>query len=44
MAYGDTLEAASSAANALVLRTIADRNEHGEATPDDLVVSFDVTT
>ena len=34
MAYGQTREAAVAAAEALALRVLADRLEHGETVPD----------
>jgi predicted RNase H-like HicB family nuclease len=40
MVYGPTRDAALSAAQALALRVLADRLEHGEALPDPLEVSF----
>lgn len=40
MVYGLTREAALSAAQALALRVLADRLEHGEALPEPLEVSF----
>lgn len=40
MVYGPTREAAFSAAQALALRVLADRLEHGEALPEPLEVSF----
>ena len=40
MVYGPTREAALSAAQALALRVLADRLEHGEALPEPLEVSF----
>ena len=40
-AYGPTREAALAAVQALALRVLADRLEHGEAIPDQLMnVSF----
>lgn len=41
LAYGTTREEALAAAEALALRVLADRLEHGEATPEQLSVSFD---
>jgi len=41
MAYGQTREEALTAVQALALRVLADRLEHGEAVPDELLnVSF----
>lgn len=41
MAYGQTRAAALAAVQALALRTMADRLEHNEALPEDLLnVSF----
>jgi predicted RNase H-like HicB family nuclease len=41
MAYGSTREAALSTVQALALRVLADRLDHGEAVPDALMnVSF----
>ena len=41
MAYGQTREEALAAVQALALRVLADRLEHGEAVPDELLnVSF----
>jgi predicted RNase H-like HicB family nuclease len=41
MAYGKTREQALGAAQALALRVLADRLEHGEAVPEQLLnVSF----
>lgn len=42
MAYGKTRELALAAVEALALRVVADRLEHGEATPEQLSVSFAV--
>lgn len=39
-AYGKTRKQAVAAAEALALRVIADRLEHGEATPGEIQVSF----
>ena len=39
-AYGKTKREAMAAAEALALRLIADRLEHGEAVPGELRVSF----
>jgi len=38
--YGDNPEEARAKAQALVLRVVADRLEHGEAGPDLLNISF----
>jgi len=40
MAYGTTPEEAKSRVQALALRVVADRLEHGEAGPDLLSISF----
>ncbi len=40
LAYGDTQEAAVSRVQALALRVIAERLEHGEAGPELLSISF----
>ena len=40
LAYGDTQQAAFSRVQALALRVIAERLEHGEAGPDLLSISF----
>ena len=40
LAYGDTEQAALSRVQALALRVIAERLEHGEAGPDLLSISF----
>ncbi len=40
MAYGDTHEEVRSKVQALALRVVADRLEHGEAGPDFLSISF----
>jgi predicted RNase H-like HicB family nuclease len=40
LAYGDTLEAALSKIQALALRVVAERLEHGEAGPELLSISF----
>lgn len=40
MAYGPTPEAAIAKVQALALRVVADRLEHGEAGPDLLNISF----
>ena len=40
MTYGRTRRQALAAAEALALRVIADRLEHGEALPGDVTVSF----
>ena len=42
MVYGDTREQALAAAEALALRVVADRLEHGEATHEKLSVTFAV--
>lgn len=42
LAYGKTREEALAAVEALALRVVADRLEHGEATPEQLTVSFAV--
>lgn len=44
LAYGKTREQALASAEALALRVMADRLEHGEAAPDQLSVSFDSAT
>lgn len=38
--YGKTRKQALAAAQALALRVIADRLEHGEAVPGEMIVSF----
>ncbi len=38
--YGRTRKQALASAQALALRVIADRLEHGEALPEDVTVSF----
>lgn len=38
--YGRTRNQALASAEALALRVIADRLEHGEAVPDQMIVSF----
>lgn len=38
--YGSTRKQALAAAEALALRVIADRIEHGEAVPGEMTVSF----
>ncbi len=43
MAYGDTRDRALAVAEALALRVVADRLEHGEAAPGQLSVSFAVS-
>ena len=43
LAYGKTREDAMAAVEALALRVVADRLEHGEATPEQLSVSFAVS-
>ena len=40
LAYGNTLDEAKAKVQALALRVIADRLEHGEAGPDLLSISF----
>jgi len=40
LAYGETQEAALSPVQALALRVIAERLEHGEAGPELLSISF----
>lgn len=40
LAYGRTLEEAKAKVQALALRVVADRLEHGEAGPDLLSISF----
>jgi len=40
LAYGDSQELAVSKVQALALRVIAERLEHGEAGPDLLTISF----
>jgi predicted RNase H-like HicB family nuclease len=40
MAYGETRQEAIAFAEALALRVLADRLEHGEAGPDLVSVSF----
>lgn len=40
LAYGDTQQIAVSKIQALALRVIAERLEHGEAGPDLLSISF----
>jgi len=40
MAYGQTLEQARAKAQAVALRVVAERLEHGEIAPDLLSVSF----
>jgi predicted RNase H-like HicB family nuclease len=40
MAYGATSAEARARAQALALRVVADRLEHGEASPDLLDISF----
>ena len=41
MAYGASAEEAIARVQALALRTLADRLEHGEAGPDLTSISFD---
>ena len=43
LAYGDTQQAALSCVQALALRVIAERLEHGEAGPDLLSISLGQT-
>lgn len=43
LAYGTTRQAALAAVEALALRVVADRLDHGEATPEQLSVSFAVS-
>jgi predicted RNase H-like HicB family nuclease len=40
LAYGKTRKAALASAEALALRVLADRLEHGEQTPQQFSVSF----
>jgi predicted RNase H-like HicB family nuclease len=40
MAYGETVDEAQARVQALALRVVADRLEHGEAGPDLLSISF----
>jgi predicted RNase H-like HicB family nuclease len=40
LAYGATAKEARAKAQALALRVVADRLEHGEANPDFLTISF----
>jgi predicted RNase H-like HicB family nuclease len=40
LAYGDTRQAALSRVQALALRVVAERLEHGEAGPELLSISF----
>ena len=40
MVYGRTRKQALAAVQALALRVIADRLEHGEAVPGEMIVSF----
>ena len=40
LAYGTTAEDAQAKAQALALRVVADRLEHGEAGPDLINISF----
>lgn len=42
LAYGQTPEEAKAKVQALALRVIADRLEHGEADPELLTISFAV--
>jgi predicted RNase H-like HicB family nuclease len=41
MAYGPTPDAARAKVQALALRVVADRLEHGEAGPDFVNISFE---
>lgn len=41
LAYGQTSAEASAKAQALALRVVADRLEHGEATHDLVTISFE---
>jgi predicted RNase H-like HicB family nuclease len=43
LCYGGTRDQALRAAQALALRVMADRIEHGEASPEDASVSFQAT-
>ena len=43
LAYGQTPEEAKAKVQALALRVVADRLEHGEAGPDVLSISFAAT-
>ncbi len=40
LAYGATLGEAKARAQALALRVLAERLEHGEADPDDMTITF----
>lgn len=40
LVYGQTKEEAIAKAQALALRVLADRIEHGEATPKPMTISF----
>jgi len=40
LAYGATLAEAKAKAQALALRVLAERLEHGEADPDDMSITF----
>ena len=40
LAYGKTPEEAKAKVQALALRVLADRLEHGEASPDPVSISF----
>lgn len=42
IAYGDSKESAYARCEALALRVIADRLEHGETLPESLAISFAV--
>jgi predicted RNase H-like HicB family nuclease len=43
LAYGKTRDEALAAVQALALRVVADRLEHGETAPQHLSVSFEAT-
>ncbi len=43
MAYGDTRVKALAAVEALALRVVAERLEHGETAPEPLAVSFEAS-
>lgn len=40
LAYGDSADEATAKVQALALRVVADRLEHGEAVPEKLSISF----
>jgi predicted RNase H-like HicB family nuclease len=40
LAYGATAAEAKAKAQALALRVLAERLEHGEADPDDMTITF----